>query len=91
MNDAFATRKAGSGNGLETLLCRLEKTVAYAFLFGSLIQNRIEKVSPAKNVLAARAVWPPRRPRIADTVQQNMISTIRTMSNVRSRVGVSMR
>ena len=50
----------------------------------------MEKASPAKNVDAARAVWPPRRPRIADAVQENMISTIKAMIKTRRRAGVSM-
>ncbi len=54
------------------------------------VHKMIEKVSPAKNVDAARVVWPPRKPRIADAVQLNMINTIKAMIRMRRRVGVNM-
>jgi hypothetical protein len=57
--------------------------------FGTRVQNRIENASPAKKVDAARAVWPVRKPRMADAVQQNMITTIKAMSRMRRRLGVS--
>lgn len=58
--------------------------------FGSRVQKMIEKVSPAKNVDAARAVLPMRRLRIADAVQQHMITAIKTKIRMRLRPGVSM-
>ena len=58
--------------------------------FGKRDQKMIEKVSPAKNVEAALAVCPARKPRIADAVQESMITTIKTMSNRRWRCGVNM-
>jgi hypothetical protein len=50
----------------------------------------IEKVSPAKKVDAPRAVLPMRKLRIADAVQQIMITAIKVMINRRLRPGVSM-
>lgn len=54
------------------------------------VQKRIENDSPAKKVEAERAVWPVRRPRTADTVQQDMITMIAPMIKRRIRCGVNM-
>ena len=54
------------------------------------VQKMIEKVSPARKVDAARVECPPRKPRIAEAVQETMINTINTMINTRRRVGVNM-
>ncbi len=58
--------------------------------FGSRVQKMIEKVSPAKNVDAARAVLPMRMLSIADVVQQIMINAIKAIIKTRRRDGVSM-
>ena len=58
--------------------------------FGSRAQNKAENVRPAKKVVAARAVWPVRKLRIAEAVQQHMITKIKTMITTRRRFGVNM-
>jgi hypothetical protein len=54
-------------------------------------QKRMQNASPAKKVDAALAVWPPRRLRMADAVQQNMITMTNPMIKRRRRGGESMR
>jgi hypothetical protein len=59
-------------------------------LFGIRVQKMMEKVSPAKKVDAARAGWPARKPRMAEALQQHMITTIATMIQGRRRSGAGM-
>ena len=61
--------------------------LAQLFRLGSRDRKRAENARPAKNVEAARALWPERMANMAEAVQQANITAMQSSISVRRSAG----